>query len=97
VTLTKVNLSQVVSKYVGETEKNLGTILNRADRIGFVLFFDEAGTLSPEAAASGIARGLSQNRALIVPGFRPGMIAWIARHCPGLFSKTSELLLGAKI
>jgi 3-dehydrosphinganine reductase len=57
---------------------------------------DLAGTLSPEAAASGIARGLSRNRALIVPGFRPGVIAWIARHCPGLFSKTWELLLRSK-
>ncbi|NVK42557.1 MAG: hypothetical protein HWE39_15050 [Oceanospirillaceae bacterium] len=54
---------------------------------------DLAGTLSPEAAASGIARGLSRDRALIVPGFRAGAIAWISRHCPWLFGKSSELLL----
>jgi len=40
-----VDLSQVVSKYIGETEKNLRRILNRAEGKNWILFFDEADAL----------------------------------------------------
>lgn len=43
--LMKVDLAQVVSKWVGETEKNLDTIFSQAERAAAVLFFDEADTL----------------------------------------------------
>jgi ATPase family associated with various cellular activities (AAA) len=43
--LVVVDLSQVVSKYIGETEKNLGRIFDAAEDSAAVLLFDEADTL----------------------------------------------------
>jgi SpoVK/Ycf46/Vps4 family AAA+-type ATPase len=43
--LLRVDLSAVVSKYIGETEKNLGRIFDAAERSGAVLLFDEADAL----------------------------------------------------
>ncbi|QJY47954.1 ATP-binding protein [Pseudonocardia broussonetiae] len=43
--LYRVDLSQVVSKYIGETEKNLGQVFDAADQGGAVLLFDEADAL----------------------------------------------------
>ena len=44
-TMLKVDLSQVVSKYIGETEKNLDKVFESANKGGAVLFFDEADAL----------------------------------------------------
>src|ERR1044071_9620636 len=41
----RVDLSQVVSKYIGETEKNLEKIFTRAENRNWILFFDEADAL----------------------------------------------------
>ncbi len=43
--LYKIDLSQVVSKYIGETEKNLHQIFNEAQTCHAILFFDEADAL----------------------------------------------------
>ena len=43
--LYRVDLSRVVSKYVGETEKNLARVFDAADAGGAVLLFDEADAL----------------------------------------------------
>ena len=43
--LYKIDLSGVVSKYIGETEKNLGTIFQEAETSNAILFFDEADAL----------------------------------------------------
>jgi SpoVK/Ycf46/Vps4 family AAA+-type ATPase len=43
--LYRIELSRVVSKYIGETEKNLSRIFDDAGRAGAVLFFDEADAL----------------------------------------------------
>ncbi|MFF2190729.1 ATP-binding protein [Streptomyces sp. NPDC058155] len=40
-----VDLSQVVSKYIGETEKNLRRVFDSAERGGALLLFDEADAL----------------------------------------------------
>lgn len=40
-----VDLSQVVSKYIGETEKNLSRVFDAAERGGALLLFDEADAL----------------------------------------------------
>ncbi|WP_339893722.1 ATP-binding protein [uncultured Algibacter sp.] len=40
-----VDLSMVVSKYIGETEKNLAKVFDRAQNNGWILFFDEADAL----------------------------------------------------
>ena len=37
--------ADVVSKYIGETEKSLGEMFDAAERAGAVLFFDEADDL----------------------------------------------------
>jgi hypothetical protein len=43
--LYRIDLSQVVSKYIGETEKNLRRLFDAAERGGTILFFDEADAL----------------------------------------------------
>ncbi|MFN8377617.1 MAG: ATP-binding protein [Anaerolineae bacterium] len=43
--LYKIDLSSVVSKYIGETEKNLSAIFEEAHLSNAVLFFDEADAL----------------------------------------------------
>ena len=40
-----VDLSQAVSKYIGETEKNLRRVFTAADASGAILLFDEADAL----------------------------------------------------
>jgi ATPase family associated with various cellular activities (AAA) len=41
----RIDISMVVSKYIGETEKNLELLFARAEDKGWVLFFDEADAL----------------------------------------------------
>jgi SpoVK/Ycf46/Vps4 family AAA+-type ATPase len=43
--LYRIDLSQVVNKYIGETEKNLARIFEEAETSHAVLFFDEADSL----------------------------------------------------
>jgi hypothetical protein len=43
--LYRVDLSAVVSEYIGETEENLGRVFNAAKNIHAVLFFDETDAL----------------------------------------------------
>ena len=43
--LYRIDLSQVVSKYIGETEKNLRRIFDAAEEGGAILLFDEADAL----------------------------------------------------
>lgn len=41
----RVDLSLVVSKYIGETEKNLSNVFSQAEKRDWILFFDEADAL----------------------------------------------------
>ena len=41
----RIDLSMVVSKYIGETEKNLENLFARAEAKNWILFFDEADAL----------------------------------------------------
>ncbi len=43
--LYRIDLSQVISKYIGETEKNLCSIFDAAESSGAILLFDEADAL----------------------------------------------------
>lgn len=43
--LYRIDLSSVVSKYIGETEKNLRKLFDAAEDSGAILFFDEADAL----------------------------------------------------
>jgi adenylate kinase family enzyme len=41
----RIDLSQIVSKYIGETEKNLEKVFSKAENKNWILFFDEADAL----------------------------------------------------
>jgi len=41
----RIDLSRLVSKYIGETEKNLSRLFDRAENKNWILFFDEADAL----------------------------------------------------
>jgi len=43
--LYKVQISQVISKYIGETEKNLRAVFQEAKRSNCILFFDECDAI----------------------------------------------------
>lgn len=48
----KVDLSMIVSKYIGETEKNLSKIFDIARHKNWILFFDEADALFGQRTAT---------------------------------------------
>ena len=41
----RIDLSMIVSKYIGETEKNLANVFDQAENRNWILFFDEADAL----------------------------------------------------
>ncbi|MBE9487666.1 MAG: ATP-binding protein [Bacteroidetes bacterium] len=41
----RIDLSMIVSKYIGETEKNLAKVFDMAENRNWILFFDEADSL----------------------------------------------------
>jgi SpoVK/Ycf46/Vps4 family AAA+-type ATPase len=41
----RISLSALISKYIGETEKNLDRVFSRAENDDLILFFDEADAL----------------------------------------------------
>lgn len=41
----KIDISTIVSKYIGETEKNLSSLFARAENKNWILFFDEADAI----------------------------------------------------
>jgi SpoVK/Ycf46/Vps4 family AAA+-type ATPase len=41
----RIDLSRMVSKYIGETEKNLSKLFDKAENKNWILFFDEADAL----------------------------------------------------
>jgi SpoVK/Ycf46/Vps4 family AAA+-type ATPase len=43
--LYKIDLSSMVSKYIGETEKNLSRVFHEAEQSNAILFFDEADAI----------------------------------------------------
>jgi ATP-dependent 26S proteasome regulatory subunit len=43
--LYRINVSKIVSKYIGETEKNLAAVFSEAKKTGCVLFFDECDAI----------------------------------------------------
>lgn len=49
--LYKVDLSQLISKYIGETEKNISDIFRNAQKSNAILFFDEADSLFSKRTA----------------------------------------------
>lgn len=41
----RVDLSMIISKYIGETEKNLAALFDKAEHKNWILFFDEADAI----------------------------------------------------
>lgn len=58
----RVDLATVVSKYIGETEKNLARIFERAEARDWILFFDEADALFGRRADVNDARDRYANQ-----------------------------------
>lgn len=48
----RIDLSMVVSKYIGETEKNLARVFDQAETRRWILFFDEADALFGKRASA---------------------------------------------
>jgi len=48
----KIDLSMIVSKYIGETEKNLSAVFDQAENKNWILFFDEADALFGKRTAT---------------------------------------------
>lgn len=58
----RIDLSQVVSKYIGETEKNLATVFTEAAQRDWILFFDEADALFGKRTATSSAHDRYANQ-----------------------------------
>jgi SpoVK/Ycf46/Vps4 family AAA+-type ATPase len=58
----RVDLSRVVSKWIGETEKNLASLFDQAEDRGWILFFDEAEALFGKRTESRSANDRSANQ-----------------------------------
>ena len=59
--LYKVDLSGVLSKYIGETQKNLKEIFDEVKKSRSILFFDEADVLFGKRVDVSDARDISAN------------------------------------
>lgn len=58
----RVDLSQIVSKYIGETEKNLARLFDQAEHRNWILFFDEADALFGKRTATTDAKDRYANQ-----------------------------------
>jgi len=58
----RVDLSQIVSKWIGETEKNLARVFDMAEGRGWILFFDEADAIFGKRYASKNSNDRSSNQ-----------------------------------
>ena len=58
----RIDISRVVSKWIGETEKNLAALFDEAQERDWILFFDEADALFGRRTESGSANDRSANQ-----------------------------------
>lgn len=58
----RIDLSMVVSKYIGETEKNLAQVFDQAEHRDWILFFDEADALFGKRSSAGSANDHHANQ-----------------------------------
>ena len=74
----RVDLSMIVSKYIGETEKNLARVFDTAQHRDWILFFDEADALFGKrtAAATSNDRHANQQTAYLLQRIEdfPGIV-----------------------
>ena len=63
----RIDLSMIVGKYIGDTERNIRRLLDEAERMNAVLYFDEADELfdrGPDDAGTRNSRVPSARNAL---------------------------------
>ncbi len=80
----RIDLSMVVSKYIGETEKNLAGVFDQAAERGWILFFDEADALFGTRSSGGTANDRHANQE----------VAYLLQRiedCPGLVILATNL------
>ncbi|MGY6633413.1 MAG: ATP-binding protein [Alkalilacustris sp.] len=80
----RIDLSMVVSKYIGETEKNLAGVFDQAAERGWILFFDEADALFGNRSSGGTANDRHANQE----------VAYLLQRiedCPGLVILATNL------
>lgn len=58
----RIDLSKVISKYIGETEKNLASLFDHAQHQRWILFFDEADSLFGKRTESRDANDRAANQ-----------------------------------
>lgn len=58
----RIDLSKVISKYIGETEKNLASLFDHAQHQDWILFFDEADSLFGKRTESRDANDRAANQ-----------------------------------
>lgn len=58
----RIDLSRVISKYIGETEKNLACVMDMAEHGEWILFFDEADALFGRRTDSRTANDRAANQ-----------------------------------
>jgi hypothetical protein len=58
----RVDLSRIISKWIGETEKNLAALFDRAQNANLILFFDEAEALFGQRTESHTANDRAANQ-----------------------------------
>ncbi|HET9865792.1 MAG TPA: ATP-binding protein [Nitrospira sp.] len=63
--LLRVDLSALVSQYIGETEKNLDRLFEKAERAGTILFVDEADALFNARPSDSGARNRDNSASLV--------------------------------
>lgn len=64
----RIDLSSLISKYIGETQKNLAKIFDRGERNNWILFFDECDAILGSRSNVGTAneRGANQEIAYLL-------------------------------
>jgi hypothetical protein len=58
----RVDISKIVSKYIGETEKNMANIFDQAENRDWILFFDEADALFGKRTSTSDAKDRYANQ-----------------------------------
>ncbi len=80
----KVNISAIVSKYIGETEKNLERVFTEAASKQWILFFDEADKLfsnsrEPESIANTIQKLSLEKNVMSIFWCEDDCLKWLGR------------------
>lgn len=80
----KVNISAIVSKYIGETEKNLERVFTEAASKQWILFFDEADKLfsnsrEPESIANSIQKLSLEKNVMSIFWCEEDCLKWLGR------------------